>query len=96
MNTQSVWNFELGTEEGTNNPIWILVGFQQMDGQNSRNLKNHTIYIPPVTGTHVVIDKRRYLDNSLFLNYDDAEYSQGYVRKRGFQGFNTRWYPSSV
>ena len=30
-NIQSVWNIELGTQEGINVPIWIFVGFEQMD-----------------------------------------------------------------
>ena len=31
VNTQSLWNFGSGTQEGINVPIWIFVGFQQMD-----------------------------------------------------------------
>ena len=27
VNTPSIWNFELGTQEGINVPIWIFVGF---------------------------------------------------------------------
>ena len=28
VNTQSLWNFELGTQEGIKVPIWIKIGFQ--------------------------------------------------------------------
>ena len=28
---QNLWTFELGTQEGINVPIWILVAFQQND-----------------------------------------------------------------
>ena len=31
VNTQNFWNFELGTQEGINVPIWIYLKFQPMD-----------------------------------------------------------------
>ena len=38
VNTQNLWTFELGTQEGINVPIWIIVGFQQKVRQDSQNL----------------------------------------------------------
>ena len=29
------WTFEFGTQEGINVPIWVIVGFQQRDRQDS-------------------------------------------------------------
>ena len=29
VKTQNLWSFELGTQEGTNMPIWIIIGFQK-------------------------------------------------------------------
>ena len=29
VNTQNLWNFELGKKENKNVPIWIFIGFQQ-------------------------------------------------------------------
>ena len=78
LNTQNLWNFELGTHEGINVPVWIFVGFQQTDRQNSQNLNNDAFYRPPVTNAHVVIGAERYPDNSLSLYYDDDDCSQGY------------------
>ena len=49
VNTQNLWSFELGTQEGVNVPIYIIVGFQQQDRQNSQNENNDTFYRPPVT-----------------------------------------------
>ena len=49
VNTQNLWSFELGTQEGVNVPIWIIVGFQQRERQDSQNLANDTFYRPPVT-----------------------------------------------
>ena len=40
VNTQNLWSFELGTQEGINVPIWIFVAFQQNDGQNDQKLNN--------------------------------------------------------
>ena len=34
VNTQNLWTFELGTQEGINVPIWVFVSFQQGDRQN--------------------------------------------------------------
>ena len=42
VNTQNLWSFELGTQEGINVPIWIIVGFQQSNRQNDQNLNNDT------------------------------------------------------
>ena len=39
---------------------------------------NDTFKKPFVTSAHVVIGTERYPDNSLLLNYDDDDYSQGY------------------
>ena len=42
VNTQNIWTFELGTQEGNIVPIWIFVAFQQNDRQNDQNLNNDT------------------------------------------------------
>ena len=38
INIQNPWNFELVSQESMNNPIWIIIGFQQRDRQDSQNL----------------------------------------------------------
>ena len=38
VNTQKLWSFELGTQEGVNVPIWIIIGFQQRERQYPQNL----------------------------------------------------------
>ena len=38
VNTQYVWSFELGTQEGVSASIWIIVGFPQIDRQHDQNL----------------------------------------------------------
>ena len=78
VNTQNFWNFELGTQEGINVPIWIIVGFQQQDRQNSQNENNDTFYRPPVTSTQCIIGTEKYPNSSILLNYNDDDYNQGY------------------
>ena len=78
VNTQNLWTFELGTQEGINVPIWIFVAFQQSDRQNDQNLNNDTFYRPPVTSAQCIIGTEKYPDNSILLNYNDDDYSQGY------------------
>ena len=37
VNTQNLWTFELGTQEGINVHIWVIIGFQQSDRQHDQN-----------------------------------------------------------
>ena len=74
--TQKFWTFELGVQE-INFPIWIYVVFQQSDRQHDQNLNNDNFYRIPVTSAQVVTGTERYPDNSVLLNYNDDDYSQG-------------------
>ena len=78
VNTQNLWTFELGTQEGINVPIWIFVAFQQNDRQNDQNLNNDTFCRPLVTSAQCIIGTEKYPDSSILLNYNDENYSQGY------------------
>ena len=78
VNTQNLWNIELGTQEGINVPIWVIIGFQQRTRQNSQNENNDTFYRPPVTSAHCIIGTEKYPDSGILLNYDDDDYNQGY------------------
>ena len=77
-NTQNLWTFELGTQEGINVPIWIFIAFQQNDRQNNQNLNNDTFYRPLVTSAQCIIGTERYPDSGILLNYNDDTSSQGY------------------
>ena len=63
VNTKNYWSFELGTQEGKNVPIWIIVGFQRRDRQDSQNLTNDTFFRPPVSSCQCIIGTERYPDN---------------------------------
>ena len=78
VNTQNVWNFELGTQEGINIPTWIFVAFQQNDRQHDQNLNNDTFVRLPVISAQTIIGTERYPDSAILLNYDDNDYSEGY------------------
>ena len=78
VNTQNLWNSELGTQEGINVPIWIIIGFQQQDRQNSQNENNDTFYCPSVTFAQCIIGTAKYPDSGILLKYDDDDYNQGY------------------
>ena len=78
VNTQNLWTFELGTQEGINVPIWIFVAFQQNDRQNNQNLNNDTFYRPLVTSAQCIIGTEKYPESGNLLNYNDDNYSQGY------------------
>ena len=78
VNNQNLWNFGLGSHENMNVPIWILIGFQQRDRQDSQNLNNDTFCRLPVVSAQCIIGTEKYPDAGIFLNYDDDDYSQGY------------------
>ena len=78
VNTQNLWTFELGAQEGINVPIWIFVAFQQNDRQNDQNLNNDTFYRPLVTSNQCIIGTEKYPDSGILLNYNDDNSSQGY------------------
>ena len=78
VNNQNVWNFELGSQENMNVPIWIIIGFQQQDRQDSQNLINDTFCRLPVVSAQCIIGTEKYPDAGILLNYDDDDYSQGY------------------
>ena len=78
VNNQNLWNFELGSHENMNVPIWIIIGFQQRDRQDSRNLNNDTFCRLPVVSAQCVIGTEKNADGGIFINYDDDGYSQGY------------------
>ena len=75
VNTQNLWTFELGTQEGINVPIWIFVAFQQNDRQSDQILNNDTFYRPLVTSAQCIIGTEKYPDSSILLNYNDDDYS---------------------
>ena len=78
VNTQNLWNFELGTQEGINVPIWKIIGFQKQDRQNSQNENFATFYRPPIISAQCIIGAEKYPDSAILLNYDDDDYNQGY------------------
>ena len=78
VNTQNIWSFELGTQQGINIPTWIFVVFQQNDRQHDQNLNKDTFVRLPVISAQVVIRSERYPDSAILLNYEDDDYLQGY------------------
>ena len=42
VSNQKEWIFELGVGESMNIPIWVIIGFQQQDRKDSKNLNNDT------------------------------------------------------
>ena len=78
VNNQNLRKFELGSQENMNVPIWIIIGFQQQDRQDSQNLNNDTFCRLPVVSAQCSIGTEKYPDSAIILNYDGDDYSQGY------------------
>ena len=86
VNNQNLWNFELGSHENMNVPIWIIRRFQQRDRQDSQNLINDTFCRLPVVSAQCIIGTEKYPDAGILLNFDDDDCSQGYHQiKEGFK-----------
>ena len=78
VDNQNSRTFEFETQEGINVPIWIIVGFQQRNRQDSQNINNDTFYRPPVTSAQCIIGTKKYPDSGIFSTCDDDDSSQGY------------------
>ena len=78
VKNQNLSNLELGSHENMNVPIWIIIGFQQRDRQDSQNLNNCTFCRLPVVSAQCSIGTEKYPDAGILLTYDDDDYSQGY------------------
>ena len=66
VNTQKLWTFELGTQEGKNIPTWVSVVFQQRDRRDSPNLNNDTFYRPHLTNAQCITGREKYPDSAFF------------------------------
>ena len=42
VDSQNLCTFELRSQENMKDPIWIIIGFQKNDRQDSQNFKNDT------------------------------------------------------
>ena len=67
VKNQNIWNFELGSQESMNVPIWIIIIFQQQDRQDSQNLNNDTFYRLPVVSAQCVIGTEKYPDAGIVI-----------------------------
>ena len=77
VKNQNLWNFDFGSQESMNVPIWTIIGFQQRDSQGWHNLKNDIFGGFPVTSAQCIIGTGKKPDAGIFLIYD-GDYSQGY------------------
>ena len=80
INNRNLWNFELGSQNSMIVPMRIIVGFQQRDRQDSRNLNIDTFCRLPAAHAQSFIGTEKYPDAGFLLNYDDVEYFQGYAQ----------------
>ena len=82
VNSQNLWNFELGSLQNMDVPIWKSIAIEQRGRQDSQNLNNDTLCKLPVIGAQFIIGTEKHLDARISLNYDDDddEYSQGFCQ----------------
>ena len=80
VNTRKLWTLELRTAERMNAPSWIIVGVQQRDRQNSKELNFDTFYRPPVTSAQCLTGTEKHPGSAILVKYHDDEYSPGYCQ----------------
>ena len=80
VNNQNLWNFELGSQDSMNFPIWIFIGFQQRNRQDSQNLNNDSFCRLPVDSAQCIIGTEKNPDAGILLNYDDGDCGQVYTQ----------------
>ena len=68
----------MGCQENRNFPTWIIIRFQQRDGQDSQNLNNATLCRLLDTSAQFVFGTEKYSDAGIIVNYDDDDYGQAY------------------
>ena len=73
-----------------NVPIWINIGFQQRDRQDSQNLNKDGFRRLPVTSAQCIIGTDKYPDSGILRNYNDDDYSQGYAQIKEVFGTLTK------
>ena len=86
VNNQKLWIFDMGSQENMYVSIWIIIGFQQQDRQDSQNLNKDAFCRLPVVSAQCFIGSELYPDAGILLNYDVDDYSQGYHQiKKAFK-----------
>ena len=78
VNTQNLWTFEFGTQEGNNVPIFNFVAFQQNDRQHGQNLNNDAFVRLRIISGQFIFGTEKYPESGILLNYSDDDYSQAY------------------
>ena len=79
INNQKLWNLELGSHKNMNVHIWIIIGFQQRDRQDSQILNEDNFFRLSVVNAQCITGTENYPDAGILLIYDDEYYSQGYA-----------------
>ena len=61
--------------------IWLIVGFQQRNRQDSENLRNDAFFTP-VTSAQCIIETEKCPDLAILLIYYDDDFSQVYGQSK--------------
>ena len=86
VKNQNLRNFELGSHESMNVPIWIFIGFQQPDRQESQNWNNDSFRRLPNTSAQCSLATEKHPDADILIKYDVDDSNRGYGPiKEGFR-----------
>ena len=82
VNNQNLRKVKLGSQENMNDPIRIIIRFQQQDKEDSQNLNNDTFCSLFVVSVQCIIGTEKHPDAGILLNYDDDDddYARGYAQ----------------
>ena len=82
VKNESIWNFELGSQENMDVPIQNIIGFKQKDRQHAQIFNTDAFCRLAVVSAQAMIGTEKHPDASIILNYKDDVYSQGYAQIR--------------
>ena len=78
VNTQNFWTFHFLTQDGIIS-VWIIVGFQQKERQDSQNLNNVSFSNFPEISAQCLFGTEKIPDAGTIIKYDNDNYSQDYA-----------------
>ena len=78
MKNHILWKFQLCSQESMIVPIWRIIGFQQRDIQDSRNMNEDIFCRLSVTSCQCIIGTKKYRVSGILLNYDVECCIEGY------------------
>ena len=78
VTTENNWIFKLGVADGTDTPIYVIVGFTRRDQIDQQHQNKVTFYKPNVVKAQCIIGRLKIPDAGIYCSSAIDKYSQAY------------------